>query len=133
MTTSPGTPDRAKTVLIVEDDPSATYIFDAMLTHAGYRSVVVSTGRDALGRLGEMMPDLLLIDIGLPGELDGFDLTAAVRRDYSPELPILVVTVHVFPEDVERAWAAGCTAFMSKPVAPTQVLDKVRALIGPPA
>jgi CheY-like chemotaxis protein len=129
MSAPPGMP---KTILIVEDDPSATYIFDAMLTHVGYRSVVVGTGHDALRRLSEALPDLLIVDLGLPGNIDGFDLTAAVRREYSLDLPILVVTVHAFPRDMERAWEAGCTAFMSKPVAPTTVVDKVRELIGPP-
>jgi two-component system, cell cycle response regulator DivK len=124
-------PAMPKTVLIVEDDPSATYIFDAMLTHAGYRSVTVSTGHDALRRISEVLPDLIIVDLGLPGDIDGFDLTAAVRREHSLELPILVVTVHAFPRDMERAWEAGCTAFMSKPVAPTVVVDKIRELIGP--
>jgi two-component system, cell cycle response regulator DivK len=130
MKASPGT---SKTVLIVEDDASATYIFETILTHAGYRCHTMSTGHDALRRLSEVAPDLVLVDLGLPGDIDGFELTAAVRRDYSPDLPILVVTVHVYPHDVERARKAGCTAFMSKPVAPLAVLDKVRELIGPPA
>jgi CheY-like chemotaxis protein len=129
MTDPPGTP---KTVLIVEDDASATYIFEAMLSHAGYRAIVAGNGRDALRRLGEFTPDLILVDLGLPGDMDGFELTETVRREHAPDLPILVVTVHVFPQDRERAWAAGCTAFMSKPVTPTAVLDQVRDLIGPP-
>jgi two-component system, cell cycle response regulator DivK len=129
MTTSPGRP---KTILVVEDDASATYIFEAMLTHAGYGCVLVGNAREALRRLGEIQPDLVLVDLGLPGEMDGFELTATVRREHGTALPILVVTVHVFAEDQQRAWEAGCTAFMSKPVTPTAVVDKIRELIGAP-
>jgi DNA-binding response OmpR family regulator len=122
-----------KTVLVVEDDPSATYIFETMLAHAGYRPIVAGNARDALRRLGEMTPDLMLVDLGLPGDMDGIGLTTAVRRDHSPDLPILVVTVHVFPNDVERAWEAGCTDFMCKPAAPSEVLRRISQLIGPAA
>jgi DNA-binding response OmpR family regulator len=118
---------------MVEDDASAAYIFETILTHAGYQCLTVRTGCAALRRLGEVTPDLVLIDLGLPGDMDGFELTSAVRRDQGPDLPILVVTVHVFPDDVQRAWDAGCTDFMCKPVAPSEVLGKVRELIGPAA
>ncbi|HEX6309491.1 MAG TPA: response regulator [Longimicrobiales bacterium] len=120
-----------KTVLLIEDDEASQYIYTTMLEHAGYRIVQARTGPAAADLLERMHPDLVIMDIGLPG-VSGFELTRSIRDNPSTrDVPVLVITVHVFPDDVKRAHESGCTGFMAKPVDPSVVLEQVQALIGP--
>jgi CheY-like chemotaxis protein len=122
-----------QTILIVEDDDSASYIFDAALTHAGYRTIRAPNADVAWKILQEGRPDLVIMDAGLPG-MDGFEMTERIRQDERiGDVPILMITVYVFDADVERARTVGCTAFMAKPVQPSLVVQQVRELIGPPS
>lgn len=122
----------AKTVLVVEDDEASQYILSTILRHKGYNVVSATTAAAASRVLEEKPPDLVVMDIGLPG-VDGFALTESIRANpRTCDLPVLVVTVHVFPEDVKRAHDAGCTGFMAKPVDPLAVVERIRSIIGPP-
>jgi two-component system, cell cycle response regulator DivK len=121
-----------KTVLIVEDDESAQYIFGTILQSGGYRTLTARDAHAAQALLAESLPDLIIMDVGLPGEVDGFELTRRVRSDPATrDLPILVITVYTFESDQRQAEAAGCTKFMPKPVVPSDVLTEVERLIGP--
>lgn len=120
-----------KTILIVEDDPAAQYIFDTALRHAGYRTVVAPDSDSVLNRLDELEADLIIMDLGLPGAVDGFDLTALLRQDpRTRDIPILVITVFAFEDDARRAREAGCTSFITKPVEPRAVLAEIERLLG---
>ena len=123
---------QAKSILVVEDDEASQYILRTILDYVGYRTLTASTAAAATRILNDSPPDLVVMDIGLPG-VDGFALTEAIRNDpRTRDLPVLVVTVHVFPDDVRRAVQAGCTEFLAKPVDPMTVVEHVKALIGPP-
>lgn len=122
----------AKSVLIVEDDEASQYIFSTILHHRGYRTLAAATAEDATRLLEESTADLVIMDIGLP-HVDGFTLTERIRANPRTEdVPVLVITVHVFPDDVRRAEKAGCTDFMAKPADPMDVADRVLDMIGPP-
>jgi CheY-like chemotaxis protein len=122
----------AKTVLVVEDDEASQYILGTILRHRGYNVVSATSAAAASRVLESSRPDLVIMDIGLPG-VDGFALTESIRADpRTRDLPVLVVTVHVFPQDVRRAYEVGCSDFMAKPVDPLAVVDRVRSMIGPP-
>lgn len=119
-------------MLIVEDDEASQFIFSTILAHRGYRTLSAASAEDASRLLAEGGADLVIMDIGLP-KVDGFTLTERIRADPSThDIPVLVITVHVFPDDVRRAEEAGCTAFMPKPVDPMDVANRVMELIGPP-
>jgi CheY-like chemotaxis protein len=121
-----------RSVLLVEDDEASQYILATLLRHVGYHTLVARTAAAAMKILERQPPDLVIMDIGLPG-VDGFALTERIRSDpRTRDLPVLVVTVHVFPEDIQRAAQAGCTGFMAKPVDPLAVVARVKSLIGPP-
>jgi two-component system, cell cycle response regulator DivK len=121
-----------KTVLLVEDEEAAQHIFTTTLTYAGYHALVAPDAATGLRLLDEVRPDLIIMDIGLPGAMDGFELTARLRQDpRTRDVPIMVVTVYAFDHDAQRARDAGCTAFITKPVEPTKVLAEVERLIGP--
>ena len=128
MNTAPG---GDKTVLIIEDDEASQYIYGAILEHAGYHVVRARSGDAAARMLADLTPDLVVMDLGLPG-VDGFDLTSSIRADpRTRHVPVLVVTVHVFPQDRKRAAEVGSTDFMPKPLDPSSLLVRVESLIGP--
>jgi len=78
----------------------------------------------------ELAPDLILMDLSLP-KLDGWQAAAAIKKA-SPAVPIIALTAHAMGGDRERALAAGCDDYDTKPVEITRLLDKIRALIDKP-
>jgi len=120
-----------RSVLVVEDDPAAMYIFGTILRHRGYEVAEARNGGQALLRLGERVPDLVVVDIGLPG-MDGFDLTRRIRSaEATRDLPVVVCTVHVYERDEAAAREAGCTVFLRKPLEPSVLAATIEQLIGP--
>jgi two-component system, cell cycle response regulator DivK len=129
--TSDNSMSNPKTVLIIEDDDASQYVFGTMLEHAGYRVLHARNARSGLKLVETDAPDLMILDLGLP-EVDGYSLLEQIRgRPETKALPVLVVTVHVFPQDEKRAYEAGCDHFMKKPVEPSALAQQVTAMIGP--
>jgi CheY-like chemotaxis protein len=119
-----------KTVLLVEDDEASQYIYTTVLAHHGYSVVSARTGTHGLALLRETLPDVVVLDIGLPG-IDGFDFLKQVRAEPRTErLPVLVVTVHVFDADAARARDAGCDLFLKKPLRPALLAQEVGRILG---
>ena len=113
-------------VLVVDDNPDTLVICETALRAAGYRTATVSTGTEALARLDDLRPALVVLDLAMPG-IDGFATARAIRaRPGMAELPILIFTG--LPEVAENAREAGGTALCSKPVEPRQFLVAVRRL-----
>lgn len=113
MSATPGT----TTVLVVEDNDDIRRLLKKVLTAAGHRVVEAADGEEAVRVTGEIVPDLVLMDLRLPGALDGLQTTARLRED--PRLvrvPVVALTASVLPSDRERALAAGCNGFISKPL-----------------
>jgi CheY-like chemotaxis protein len=121
-----------KRVLLVEDNADNQFIYSAMLRHAGYDVLVAIDGPQGLTLGREQSPDLVLMDISIPG-MDGLEVTRQLKADPTTRrTPIVALTAHALPSDRLRAMEAGCDAYLAKPIAPPQVLDEVRRLIGPP-
>jgi len=105
-------------------------MFGAILDRAGFATVTAVTGEEALDRARRDKPAVVLMDIGLP-TIDGLETTRRMKAD--PELariPVIAVTAWVSAEDRERALAAGCVEFLSKPVSMNDLLGAVRRLVG---
>jgi CheY-like chemotaxis protein len=118
-----------RTVLLVEDDDASQYIYATVLTHYGYTVVSARTGVRGLELLQDALPDAVVLDIGLPG-IDGFEFLERVRNDpRTAHLPVLVVTVHVFDADVERARSAGCDVFLKKPLKPALLAEEITRIL----
>ena len=118
-------------MLVVEDDPDTLETLMMLLEAHGAEVAGVLCAADALPMLATFRPHLLLSDIAMPGE-DGFGLIARVRKrtpDEGGRIPALALSAHVYPEDHERAFAAGFQAFLNKPVTAVALLRAVRAAL----
>lgn len=127
--------DRKKTILVVDDTGDVRRLMKKILERAGYVVIEATNSAEALSAVEDIIPDLILMDIRLPGELDGFETTGQMKMD--PRLsrvPIVALTASVLATDRERALAAGCCGFIGKPIDITalpSLLEKFMAQ-GPP-
>ena len=112
----PGADGRRTLVLVVEDNPMNLELVEAILEREGFQVVSAGSGEEALECLQRLRPDLVLVDIQLPG-MDGLALTRLLKGDArTAELPIVALSAHARLEDREAAMQAGCTEYISKPV-----------------
>lgn len=115
-------------VLVVEDDPDIALVYQTLLSHHGHDVRVSPDGHHALGVLEAVDPDLLLVDIGLPGKVDGWSVLEYVVREPSPP-PCIVATALSDAENRQRARALRCAAYLRKPVASATLLAAVESAL----
>ena len=112
-------------ILIVEDAEDNLELFREVLLIAGYDVLSAGDGLAAVELARTQQPDLILMDISLPG-IDGHEATKRIRKlDGGGAVPIIAVTAHAMPEDRQRALEAGCSAYMAKPVSPRVLMQVV--------
>jgi two-component system, cell cycle response regulator DivK len=115
-------------ILYVEDNEDNIYMLKSRLSRAGYTVIIATDGAQGVELAASERPDLVLMDLSLP-VLDGWE--AARRIKAAPEtsrIPIIALTAHAMPGDQEKALAAGCDDFDTKPVEMPRLLGKIRAL-----
>ena len=115
-----------KTVLVVEDESQIAQIVRDYLQHAGFAVITAADGREALARVRERRPDLVLLDLGLPG-IDGMDVARQLRQ--SGNTPIIMLTARVEETDRLRGLDAGADDYITKPFSPREVVARVRAVL----
>jgi putative two-component system response regulator len=116
-------------VLIVEDDPANRALLTELLRRAGYRSLAVADGRDGLRAAVDQAPDLLLLDVELPG-MNGLDVCRALRSDpRTVTLPIILLTGRTTIEDVVAGLDAGADDFLRKPYHQAELMARVRSVL----
>lgn len=116
-------------VLLVEDEPNISEAIRFILMRDGWRVSLHAEGSGALARIGVLRPDLVILDLMLPGA-SGLDVLAGLRADPATAgLPVLMLTARGQARDRAAALAAGATRFMTKPFANAAVLAEVRALM----
>ena len=109
-------PDISRRFLVADDDPILREMMQARLADRATTVVCVENGRDAWERLSREAFDLAIVDLGMP-ELDGFALISHLRQTpRTIDLPIIVATSRNDSEAIERAFSAGATSFVTKPV-----------------
>lgn len=117
-------------VLLVEDEVNIAEAIRFILTRDGHEVTVESDGRAALARVADLAPDLVILDLMLPG-LSGLEILSALRAaEATRSLPVLMLTAKGQGRDREAAEAAGVSDFMTKPFANADMRAKVRALLG---
>lgn len=115
-------------VLLIEDEPNIIEAISFILSRDGWAVKTHSNGADAVEMVKARKPDVLILDVMLPGK-SGYDILRELRED--PEingLPVLMLTARGQSKDREIAERAGCDAFMTKPFSNADVLETVRAL-----
>jgi CheY-like chemotaxis protein len=120
----------AKTVLIVEDQIEMRAINAMYLHHHGYRVLATDNGVDGVLTARETLPDLILMDISIPG-LDGIRATEQLKADPATgRIPVLIITAHPYGSVGRRATEAGCDGYLTKPCDPRRILEEVRRHLG---
>jgi two-component system cell cycle response regulator DivK len=115
-----------KTILVIEDQEDNRRIMRDLLASKGYEVIEALTGIDGVTAAETHRPDLILMDIQLPG-IDGYEATRRIKAN--PDLhkiPIIVVTSYALSGDDVKAFDAGCNAYVAKPFSPRELLAKVR-------
>ena len=113
-------------ILIVEDEPSIAEVVSLYLKRAGYQVTCLNDGKDALKKLEQQMPDLLVLDLMLPG-IDGLAITRWVR-DRS-DLPIIMLTARRAEGDRIAGLEMGADDYIVKPFSPQELVSRVRAVL----
>lgn len=116
-------------VLLVEDNEMNRDMLSRRLTRRGFDIVVAEDGIEGVRLASEAQPDLILLDMSLPG-LDGWEVARRLKADAATRaIPIIALTAHAMAGDRERALQAGCDDYDTKPVELPRLLDKMAALL----
>ncbi|GGI46067.1 CheY-like chemotaxis protein [Agromyces flavus] len=117
-------------ILVVEDNPLNLKLVRDVLTAFGYDIVEAQTGEDGVRLAGECGPDLVLMDLQLPG-IDGYEALRRIRQDARVDgVPVVAVTAFAMREDRERTAAAGFDGYLSKPISVRDLPSQVDAFLG---
>ena len=116
----------SKRILVVEDHEENRRIMRDLLTSAGYEMIEAVTGEEGVTLAERERPDLILMDIQLPG-LDGYEATRQIKANPAlRSIPIIAVTSYALSGDDVKAREAGCDAYVTKPFSPRALLATVR-------
>jgi two-component system, OmpR family, alkaline phosphatase synthesis response regulator PhoP len=116
-------------ILVVEDDPDIANLLSYSLQKAGFEAAIVGSGRDVLPRVRKEPPDLLLLDLMLPG-LDGLEVCRALRADANTAaIPVIMLTAKGEESDRIVGLELGADDYITKPFSPNEVVARIRALL----
>jgi len=120
-------PSSARTVMVIDDSPTIRKILSLTLEHAGYAVVAEEDGESALARLSDLVPDVVLLDIAMPG-IDGYETCKRIRSDARiAHLPVLMLSGKDAMFDKVKGHMAGATEYLTKPFEAATVLAAVEA------
>jgi CheY-like chemotaxis protein len=116
-------------ILLVEDNEMNRDMLSRRLTRNGFEIVMAVDGGEGVAMAASEKPDLILMDMSLP-VMDGWEATRRVKADAATSaIPVIALTAHALVEDRERAKAAGCDDFDTKPVELPRLLEKINRLL----
>jgi CheY-like chemotaxis protein len=116
-------------VLLVEDNERNARLFTEILLANGYRLSLASDGYQCLEAVRQEQPNLILMDLQLPG-MDGISVIRHLKEDPSTaSVPIIALTAHAMPEHRERLLAAGCCSYITKPISYHPFLQEIRRVL----
>jgi len=117
-----------KKILIVDDSPTERAFLEGLLGKAGFTIVVASSGEEGVERAKQEVPDLILMDVVMPG-LNGFQATRAITREETTKhIPVFICTTK--DQETDKIWGMrqGAKDYIVKPVNATELLAKIKAL-----
>ncbi len=116
-------------VLVVEDDPGNLELVVALLEQAGCEALTAETGQVGLDLAAVEQPDLILMDLHLPG-LTGYEATRRLKDDtVTATIPVVALTANAMKDAEVRAWAAGCDGYLTKPLNKEVFLETLRRFL----
>ena len=116
-------------ILVVDDNEGGLLLASAVLQREGFRVDSAGSADEVLERLSARVPDLILMDVQLPGQ-DGLSLTRQLKADpATAPIPIVALTAHAMATDREQAMAAGCIGYISKPIETRTLGDLIRGFL----
>lgn len=119
-----------QSVLVVDDEPMARTLLRLMLVRAGFEVSEAEDGYDALEKIEAEIPDLVILDVMMPG-MDGFSVCRAVRESArTAALPVIMLSAKTDLESVNRGLRAGANKYLTKPISPDELTRQVRSILG---
>ena len=115
-------------ILVVEDVPEMAELASMYLKKSGMTVESVGSAEEALEYIGKQMPDLLILDLNLPG-LSGFDFLKKFRDEYNSSLPVIIVSARDADEDIIKGLGNGADEFVTKPYSPKVLTARVEAIL----
>ena len=134
VTDSPGITDATQRrerplVVLVEDQPELRRLYAEQLTISGFDVIEAGDGADAITHTTTLGPDVVLMDLSLPG-IDGWEATTRLKNDErTAHIPVVALTAHDGAGELERATRAGCDWFVPKPCPPDALIAEVRRVL----
>jgi DNA-binding response OmpR family regulator len=126
MSESGGAPRATKTVVVIDDTEFIRLLLQRLLERAGYAFLGAATGTDGLSLLARVTPDLVLLDVQMPG-MDGYETCRKLRRiPHLEAVPVVFLTARSTAEDTREASDAGGDDFIVKPFDPVDLLGRVQ-------
>jgi two-component system, cell cycle response regulator DivK len=122
--------DTAPLILVVDDYQDAREMYAEYLQFSGFRVAEARNGNEALEQAFALKPDLILMDLSLPG-MDGWEATRVLKADdRTKHIPVVALTGHALAGASEGAKKAGCDSFVTKPCLPDDLVVEVRRMLG---
>jgi two-component system cell cycle response regulator DivK len=122
--------DTAPLILVVDDYQDAREMYAEYLQFSGFRVAEARNGNEALEQAFALKPDLILMDLSLPG-MDGWEATRVLKADdRTKNIPVVALTGHALAGASEGAKKAGCDSFVTKPCLPDDLVVEVRRMLG---
>ena len=119
-----------KKILVVEDNPDNRILITDVLTSLDYETVVAVDGEEGVDAAKAEIPDLILMDLSLP-KMDGWTATGHIKANPGlAHIPVIALTAHAMVGDREKALAAGCDDYISKPIDLRELANKLQEYLG---
>lgn len=123
------TDNEAPLILVVDDYQDAREMYAEYLQYSGFRVAEAGTGNEALAQAFALKPDLILMDLSLPG-MDGWEATRQLKADErTKHIPVVALTGHALAGASDGAKRAGCDSFVTKPCLPDDLVVEVRRML----
>jgi DNA-binding response OmpR family regulator len=118
-----------KKILVIEDDPATSRLVDYSLRHEGYQVITCSNGLEGIRKVHSESPDLVILDVMLPG-MDGFEICHRLRSEPATAgLPILMLSAKAQEIDKDTGIKVGADDYLTKPSAPAEIISRVEKLL----
>ena len=119
-----------KRILLVEDNPATVDVVQKELEFLGYDAITADSGDKAVEMAATHLPDLIIMDISLPG-MDGLQATALIKKNPKTQsIPVLAATARALPGDREKCMQSGCTDYIAKPFTHRELGAALKKILG---